>query len=120
MPLEENAGQTNIIINIVFRLQPAFNREAERQRNQPRHTYIIVISIFFLNMPSVEDPPKWIGPSSVYEVKNITLHDPGNRKLRVITIGGGVSGIMMAYKIQQECENVEHVVYERNSGIGGT
>jgi cation diffusion facilitator CzcD-associated flavoprotein CzcO len=31
-----------------------------------------------------------------------------------------VSGIMMAYKIQQECENVEHVVYERNSGIGGT
>jgi hypothetical protein len=26
----------------------------------------------------------------------------------------------MAYKIQEECINVEHVVYERNSGYGGT
>lgn len=67
-----------------------------------------------------EEPKKWIRPSSVYEVPNITLNDPENRKLRVITIGGGVSGIMHAYKISQECENVEHVVYERNAKHGGT
>ena len=27
---------------------------------------------------------------------------------------------MMAYKIQQQCHNVEHVIYERNPEIGGT
>lgn len=72
-------------------------------------------------MGSVEQKPKkWIRPSSVYEVPNITLNDPSNRKLRVITIGGGVSGIMMAHKIQQKCENVEHQIYERNAQPGGT
>jgi hypothetical protein len=30
------------------------------------------------------------------------------------------SQIMMAYKIQEECENVEHVIYERNPKFGGT
>ena len=27
---------------------------------------------------------------------------------------------MIAYKISQECHNVEHVTYEKNAGIGGT
>jgi cation diffusion facilitator CzcD-associated flavoprotein CzcO len=27
---------------------------------------------------------------------------------------------MMAYKISQQCHNVEHVIYERNPSIGGT
>ncbi|EGP86187.1 uncharacterized protein MYCGRDRAFT_60715 [Zymoseptoria tritici IPO323] len=56
-----------------------------------------------------------------YEVKqNITWNDPNNRKLRVLTIGGGVSGILMAYQIQKQCANVEHVIYEKNPDIGGT
>lgn len=46
--------------------------------------------------------------------------DPKNRKLRVLTIGGGVTGILMAYQIQKLCENVEHVIYEKNAEIGGT
>lgn len=72
-------------------------------------------------MPSVQDLPKtWIGPSETYQVPNITLNDPSNRALRVICIGGGVSGIMMAYKVQQKCENVDIVVYEKNSRTGGT
>ena len=45
--------------------------------------------------------------------------DPENRKLRVLTIGAGISGILMAYRLQNDCENVEHVIYERNSDIGG-
>lgn len=40
--------------------------------------------------------------------------------MRVLTIGGGVSGILMAYHIQKECPNVEHVIYEKNADIGGT
>lgn len=37
-----------------------------------------------------------------------------------MTIGAGVSGILMAYQIQKLCENVEHVIYEKNADIGGT
>ena len=40
--------------------------------------------------------------------------------MRVITIGGGLSGILMAYQIQKYCQNVEHQIYEKNADIGGT
>ncbi|TKA22440.1 putative sterigmatocystin biosynthesis monooxygenase stcW [Salinomyces thailandicus] len=59
--------------------------------------------------------------SSGYNInKDVTYHDPNNRRLRVLTIGAGVSGILMAYRIQKDCGNVEHVVYEKNEDIGGT
>ncbi|KAF2421137.1 FAD/NAD(P)-binding domain-containing protein [Tothia fuscella] len=58
--------------------------------------------------------------SSGYDIKKITLNDPKNRRLKVITIGGGFSGILMAYQIQKHCENIEHVIYEKNHEIGGT
>lgn len=45
--------------------------------------------------------------------------DPQNRRLRVLSIGAGVSGILMAYQIQKMCENVEHVIYEKNEDIAG-
>lgn len=52
--------------------------------------------------------------------KDITWKDPDNRKMRVITVGAGVSGILMTYRLQTDCSNVEHVVYENNDDIGGT
>nr|POE63579.1 putative sterigmatocystin biosynthesis monooxygenase stcw [Quercus suber] len=59
--------------------------------------------------------------STGYHIKqDITWLDPNNRKLRVLTIGGGVSGILMAYQIQKHCSNVEHIIYEKNEDIGGT
>jgi len=58
--------------------------------------------------------------SSGYDIPDITYNDPKNRKLRVLTIGAGFSGILMAYQIQKYCENVEHVIYEKNYDIGGT
>ncbi len=45
--------------------------------------------------------------------------DPQNRKIRVLTIGAGISGILMAYRIQKDCANVEHVIYEKNHDVGG-
>ncbi|KAH8654484.1 flavin-binding monooxygenase-like protein [Tricladium varicosporioides] len=59
-------------------------------------------------------------PQDGYKIQDITFKDPKNRRLKVLTIGAGVSGIMMAYKIQKDCENVEHVIYEKNDDIGGT
>lgn len=53
--------------------------------------------------------------SSGYNInKDVTYNDPKNRKLRVLTIGAGVTGILMAYRIQKDCGNVDHVVYEKN------
>ncbi|KAG7284368.1 hypothetical protein NEMBOFW57_010741 [Staphylotrichum longicolle] len=63
------------------------------------------------------------GESAVQAESSIPQHltwmDPNNRKLRVLTIGAGISGILMAYRLQKDCENVEHVIYERNKDIGG-
>lgn len=42
------------------------------------------------------------------------------RKVRVVTIGGGASGIVMAWEIQKWLENVEHVAYEKSAELGGT
>ncbi|GME64935.1 hypothetical protein GTA08_BOTSDO02290 [Neofusicoccum parvum] len=58
--------------------------------------------------------------SEGYEISNTTLFDPANRPVKVIGIGAGVSGLMMAYKIQTECENVELKIYEKNPNVGGT
>lgn len=55
-----------------------------------------------------------------YQIPDIVLNSPTTRRLRVLSIGAGVSGIMNAYKIQKHCENVEHVIYEKNEDIGGT
>lgn len=42
-----------------------------------------------------------------YFVPDTTYHDPKNRRMRVITIGAGFSGILLAYRLQRELENVE-------------
>ena len=55
-----------------------------------------------------------------YKIPDITYYSLQNRKIKVLTIGAGVSGILMAYQIQKHCEHVEHVIYEKNEDIGGT
>lgn len=59
------------------------------------------------------------GQDSLKVIVN-TDQDPSTRKMRVLTIGAGLSGIQLAYQIQKHCENVEHVIYEKNHDIGGT
>jgi len=39
-----------------------------------------------------------------YQIPDITFRDPQNRRLKVLTIGAGISGIMMAYHIQKHCQ----------------
>ncbi|KIW80202.1 hypothetical protein Z517_06817 [Fonsecaea pedrosoi CBS 271.37] len=65
-----------------------------------------------------EPPPHT--SSNGYFVPDVTYLDPGNRRMRIVTIGAGFSGIMYAYRFQNELENVEHVIYEKNGDIGGT
>lgn len=46
------------------------------------------------------------------------------RKLRVVTIGAGFSGLMIAHKFQHRFpemqEYIDHTIFERHSGMGGT
>lgn len=43
-----------------------------------------------------------------------------NRKMRVIVIGAGASGIYMAYKLKYSFTDFVLDVYEKNPDIGGT
>jgi len=45
-----------------------------------------------------------LDPAQGYKIPDITFKDPQNRTLKVLTIGAGVSGIMMAYQIQKQCQ----------------
>lgn len=42
------------------------------------------------------------------------------RKLRVVVIGAGYSGIYCAIRIPERLRNVDLCVYEKNNGLGGT
>lgn len=55
-----------------------------------------------------------------YEIPDVVLNSPMTRRIKVLSIGAGVTGILNAYNIQKHCENVEHVIYEKNHDIGGT
>ena len=55
-----------------------------------------------------------------YTIPDRVLNTVDDRKVRVLTIGAGVSGILMAYLIQRDCKNVEHIIYEKNGDVGGT
>ncbi|KAM5385172.1 hypothetical protein ACJZ2D_001133 [Fusarium nematophilum] len=57
---------------------------------------------------------------SGYHIPFVPIGEPGNRRLKVITIGAGFCGIMLAYNIEKYTPNVEHIIYEKNPEVGGT
>ncbi|KAF5694470.1 sterigmatocystin biosynthesis monooxygenase stcW [Fusarium denticulatum] len=59
-------------------------------------------------------------PETGYHIPFAPIGDPGNRRLKVITIGAGLAGVMLAYNIEKHCPNVELVIYEKNPTVGGT
>jgi hypothetical protein len=54
-----------------------------------------------------------------YEIPDTVLRAPSIRKLRILSIGAGITGIMNAYYIQKQMQNVEHIVYDKNDDLGG-
>lgn len=58
--------------------------------------------------------------SEDYQIPDVILGAPSVRKIRILSVGAGISGILNAYLIQKELENVDHVIYEKNPDIGGT
>ena len=43
-----------------------------------------------------------------------------SRHVRVVCIGAGASGLLMAYKMQRHFSNYSLTVYEKNSELSGT
>lgn len=52
-----------------------------------------------------------------YRSRNPIHH---SRRLKVICIGAGASGLLLAYKLQRSFENFELTVYEKNNAVSGT
>jgi len=42
------------------------------------------------------------------------------RHIRVICVGAGASGLLLAYKMQRHFQNYELTVYEKNPAVSGT
>lgn len=47
------------------------------------------------------------------------IYEP-KRKLKVICVGAGASGLLVAYKIQRHFDDFELTVYEKNTDVSGT
>ncbi|KAI1349311.1 hypothetical protein F5Y01DRAFT_187911 [Xylaria sp. FL0043] len=50
------------------------------------------------------------------------LEDPINAEkyIRIVIVGAGASGLLVAYKLQRDFKNVSLIVYEKNAAVGGT
>lgn len=53
-----------------------------------------------------------------YRVTEERLGTP--RKLRVVMVGAGASGLCMARHMELHMENYELIIYEKNADVGGT
>ena len=56
-------------------------------------------------------PPNWI------PVVEKPVHTP--KRLRIVTVGAGYSGLMLTYKIREQFKYgdfMDHVIYEKNVG----
>ncbi|KAI1291545.1 hypothetical protein F5Y03DRAFT_376488 [Xylaria venustula] len=42
------------------------------------------------------------------------------RHIRIIVIGAGASGLLVAYKLQKDFKNIDLVIYEKNPAVAGT
>ncbi|KAF1912362.1 hypothetical protein BDU57DRAFT_590184 [Ampelomyces quisqualis] len=42
------------------------------------------------------------------------------RSVKVICIGAGASGLLLAYKLNRHCRKLELTIYEKNDGVSGT
>ena len=68
--------------------------------------------------PAAMDSGVFAPESLGYVVDEPPLGEP--RKLRIITIGAGASGLNVVRQIEQHMQNVDLQIYEKNADVGGT
>lgn len=66
--------------------------------------------------------PGGSGRETIRDGKHPRLGGPvfSERKVRVVCIGSGASGLCFAYKLQRSFENYSLTVYEKNEEVSGT
>jgi len=47
------------------------------------------------------------------------INEP-RRRLEVICVGAGASGLLVAYKLQKHFDDVDLAIYEKNADVSGT
>ena len=57
-------------------------------------------------------------PTGLEDRLNNPIHH--QRRIHIICIGAGASGLLFAYKLQRSFENYSLTVYEKNEGVAGT
>jgi hypothetical protein len=70
--------------------------------------------------PATEPHPnKWYRSFNPdFKVTEKPIHD--KKPLRLVIIGAGASGLLIAFKAARQLANVTFVVYEKNDDVGGT
>lgn len=71
---------------------------------------------------SNQDGQEQVSPSNNTKTPYVIKEEPIGtlRRVRIVTIGAGVSGINLIRTLKLHTSNFEHVVYEKNPDIGGT
>lgn len=67
--------------------------------------------------------PNGLANSIATETSQLNIKDTpveNFRKMRVVVIGAGFSGIYLGVRIPQRLRNVELAIYEKNNDVGGT
>jgi ribulose 1,5-bisphosphate synthetase/thiazole synthase len=67
---------------------------------------------------NIEQDASWRANGTGYAIEEHPLGEP--RHLRIVTIGAGAAGLNFARHLNLYLKNVEHVIYEKNSDVGGT
>ena len=74
-----------------------------------------------IEIPGAELPALYNWPTTNERGYNINEVPSGTRrKLRIICVGAGASGINLAKFTQDQLEEVELVIYEKNEEVAGT
>jgi hypothetical protein len=74
-----------------------------------------------IDTPPYFDTPESLKPANAsYVIREEPIRT--RRPLRVVCMGAGYSGLMMAIVISKQLQdsNLEFVIYERNKDLGGT
>lgn len=64
--------------------------------------------------------PQVTGPRERDTAKRLQGPIHAERHVRIICVGAGASGLLLAYKLQKHFNNFSLTVYEKNPAVAGT
>jgi hypothetical protein len=87
-------------------------------QSQGKCLYLVQKSLASPHKMADSNIPQSAGSSDAEKRSNGPIHS--ERKIKIICIGAGASGLLFAYKVQRNFRNFELVIYEKNEEVAGT